>query len=87
LCEGIPGLLGNLQEGQVEEHFIDCLERIVLDCLCGEKLILLGKEGDWRSRNAIFGCYRGQHLTLDNRIDEEALKIKELVRNLRTNHG
>lgn len=64
------------------EHFIDGLERIILDCWCGEKLILLGEEHDWRSRNAIFRCYCGQNLTLDNRIDEEALKIKELVRNL-----
>ena len=69
------------------EHFIDCSESIVLDCRCGEKLILLGKEDDWRSRNAIFRCHCGESLTLDDRIDEEALKIKELVRDLRATYG
>lgn len=64
------------------EHFIDCTESIVLDCRCGEKLILLGREDDWRSRNAIFRCHCGEKLTLEDRIGEEALKIKELLRNL-----
>jgi hypothetical protein len=67
-------------------HFIDCSEIIVLDCRCGEKLILLG-EDDWRSRSAIFRCYCGENLTLDERIDEEALEIKELVRNLRATYS
>ncbi len=65
------------------EHFIDCSESNVLVCRCGEKLVLLGKEDDWRSRSAIFRCHCGENLTLDDRIDEEALKIEELVRGLR----
>jgi hypothetical protein len=71
----------------VPEHFIDCSESIVLDCLCGEKLILLGEEGDWRSRNAIFRYHCGEKLTLEDRIGEEVLKIKELLRNLEATHG
>jgi hypothetical protein len=71
-----------------EHYFIDCSKSIVLDCRhCGEKLILLGEEADWRSRNAIFRCHCGEKLTLDDRIDEEALKIKEFVRNLGTAYG
>jgi hypothetical protein len=56
----------------VTEHFIDCSETIVLDCRCGDQLILLGEEDDWRSRNAIFQCHCGEKLTLDDRISEEA---------------
>jgi hypothetical protein len=47
--------------------------QIVLECKCGEKLVLLGSEDDWRSRHAIFKCECGQNLTLDHRVDEEAL--------------
>ena len=66
------------------EHFLDCSESIVLNCRCGEELILLGRADDWRSRNAIFRCCCGENLTLEERTDEEALRIKELVRSLRT---
>ena len=68
-------------------HFIDCSESIVLDCRCAEKLILLGKEADWRLRNAIFRCCCGENLPLNDRMDEEAIRIEELVRNLRVTHG
>ena len=33
------------------EHFITCSKSIVLECRCGEKLILLGREG-----HTIFTC-------------------------------
>ena len=69
------------------EHFIDCSERIVLDCRCGQKLILLGKEDDWEARDAIFRCYCGENLTLNDRLDLEALRIKELVHGPRATDG
>lgn len=50
-------------------------EQIVLKCECGEKMVLLGSEDDWRSRRAIFKCECGQNLTLDHRVDEEALAV------------
>lgn len=65
------------------EHFIDCSEHIVLACRCGEQLIILGKEADWDTRDAIFRCYCGESLTLDDRTDREVLTIKELVRDLK----
>ena len=68
-------------------HFIDCTESIVLDCRCEEKLILLGREADWRLRNAISRCCCGENLPLNDRIDEEAIRNEELVRNLRVTHG
>ncbi len=40
---------------------------------CGEKLIILGPEEDWRSRCAIFVCEEGHKLTLDGRTEEEVL--------------
>ena len=39
------------------EHFITCSKSIVLECRCGEKLILLGREADWRKEgHTIFTC-------------------------------
>ena len=49
-------------------------EQIVLTCdECGEKMIFLGLEEDWRSRHAIFRCECGQKLALDGGADEEVL--------------
>lgn len=49
-------------------------QQIVLTCGdCGEKLVLLGSEEDWRSRYAVFACGSGHRLTLDGRADEEIL--------------
>ncbi len=57
------------------ERFVDYSERIVLGCGCGERVVLLGFEEDWRSRRAVFKCECGQKLTLDDRVDEGALAI------------
>ena len=49
-------------------------QQIVLTCEgCGEKLIILGPEEDWRSRRAVFVCEEGHKLTLDGRTEEEVL--------------
>ena len=49
-------------------------QQIVLMCEeCGEKVILLGPEEDWRSRRAVFVCEEGHKLTLDGRTEEEVL--------------
>jgi predicted RNA-binding Zn-ribbon protein involved in translation (DUF1610 family) len=50
-------------------------QQMVLECEgCGEKVILLGSEEDWRSRRAVFRCEGcGQKLTLDGRTEEEVL--------------
>ena len=36
----------------------------VLECVCSENLIVLGCEEEWHSRNPIFKCECGEHLTL-----------------------
>ena len=39
------------------EHFVTCSKAIVLECRCGEELILLGREEDWRSEErSVFEC-------------------------------
>jgi hypothetical protein len=60
-------------------------ERIVLECRCGEMMILLGREEDWRLEGqTIFECECGERLSIaDNRVDEEVLDIKQLIRGLR----
>jgi hypothetical protein len=72
----------------VREHSIDCPESTVLDCRCGEQLVLFGSEDDWNSRNAIFVCQQCEEkLTLDERIDEEAPRIEDPVHDVRATHS
>ncbi len=54
---------------------------VVLECACGEKLVLLGQEQDWREEGrAVFRCECGRELTLaEDRADERALGIGELL--------
>ena len=48
--------------------------QILLTCEdCGDKLVLLGSEEEWRSRHAVFTCGFGHKLTIDGRTDEEVL--------------
>ena len=48
--------------------------QIVLTCEdCGDKLVLLGSEEEWRSRHAVFTCGFGHKLTIDGRTEEEVL--------------
>jgi hypothetical protein len=69
--------------------FIECLGRIILWCgECGEALVLLGCEEDWRAQRTFFECHCGQKLTLANRHDggvltpEEERTVRELLRSL-----
>jgi hypothetical protein len=70
-------------------RFIECLGRIILWCgECGEALVLLGCEEDWRAQRTFFECHCGQKLTLANRRDggvltpEEERTVRELLRSL-----
>ena len=69
------------------ERFVSCSEPIVINCLCGERLILLGQEEDWYSeRRTVFECECGERLTLADRLDEEDEEVlgpKRLIRSLR----
>lgn len=66
---------------KLEERTLECSTRIVLECGCGERLILLGLEEDWCSEErTAFECRCGRNLTLADRLDEGDLAIKRLLR-------
>ena len=60
--------------------FVRCSGRILLECRCGERIVLLGLEEDWRSERTIFDCNCGARLTLADRVEEGARGIGELLR-------
>ena len=66
------------------ERFVTSSGRIILECNCGERLILLGHEDDWRSEPTVFRCECGQSLTLaGNRLVEGALGLEKLLGSFR----
>ena len=82
-----------MQPDSESEQFVLCSERTVLECKCGERVILLGLEEDWYLEGrTIFRCECGEELTLadsidedtDDDLDEEALGVRDLLRSLRT---
>lgn len=78
------------------ERFVLSSERLVLECQCGERLVLLGLEEDWYSEGRTsFECECGQKLTLADRLDEkgptlvgssdgEDRSVRELLRSLKS---
>lgn len=63
------------------DRYVDFSGRLLLECEeCGENLILLGLEDDWDSQPSNFECGCGKTLTLEDRVDEEALAIRKLMR-------
>jgi ribosomal protein S27AE len=68
---------------KMAERSIDASGRIVLVCSgCGELVILLGHENDWyREHRNAFGCSGcGKRLTLADRVDRKAYRIRTLLR-------
>lgn len=64
-----------------EERTVECSGRIVLECGCGERLILLGLEEDWLSEQRTgFECLCGKGLTLSNRLNEDVLAFRQLMK-------
>jgi hypothetical protein len=46
---------------------IECSDRIVLACQCGERIVLLGRPVDWYDEAHLeFSCECGETLTLDD---------------------
>jgi predicted SprT family Zn-dependent metalloprotease len=60
------------------EHFVICSKSIVLECRCGEKLILLGREADWKKEGrTVFACRRcGKKLSLADPFRRVSRRIK-----------
>ncbi len=64
-----------------EEHSLESSGRIVLECGCGERLILLGLEEDWRSEQRMeFERSCGKGLTFSDRLNEDVLEFRRLMR-------
>ncbi len=73
-------------EEEREDRYVECSGRLVLECKkCGEHLLLLGLDEDWRSAGVGFECECGQRLTLADRGDEEELAIRRLLERVQTN--
>jgi hypothetical protein len=59
---------------------IEASERIVLECGCGERLVLLGREDDWYAEGrGAFECGCGEELSLADRV-ERGPSIADLLR-------
>ena len=70
-----------MQQPSESDKTVPCSARIVLDCDCGEQLILLGLEEDWRSEQRTdFECSCGEALNLSNRLNEDVLAFRRLMR-------
>lgn len=53
---------------QAAGHFVLCSECVILKCVCGEKLVLLGLEEDlYAEGRTIFECECGRKVTLADR--------------------
>lgn len=47
----------HISEVLLKERVVDCSKSIVIECRCGEKLLLLGRKSDWRSEGrTVFKC-------------------------------
>jgi len=69
------------QPSSESDNTVECSGRIILECDCGERLTLLGLEEDWRSEQRTdFECPCGNSLTLSNRLNEEVLEFRRLMR-------
>ena len=66
-------------------RFVEFSERIVLECDCGEKVVLLGMEDDWDAHDDAFDCECGRKVTLADRADDEVASLRRLLRRDRAN--
>jgi hypothetical protein len=44
--------------------------RVVLDCGCGEKMVIFGRVEDWLPRDPVFRCACGERLTFSEDAKE-----------------
>lgn len=68
-----------------EDSFVEFSERIVLECDCGEKVVLLGMEDDWVSREEDLECECGRSVSLSDRADDEVANVRRLLLRDRAN--
>jgi hypothetical protein len=63
-----------MKRGSGAERFVPSTEQITLECGCGERLVLLGREYDWHLEgHTYFECECGERLAIsNNRVGEKA---------------
>jgi len=66
-----------MKHGSGPERFVCATGRITLECECGERRLLLGREDDWYLEgHTLFACKCGERLTItNNRVGEEATAV------------
>ena len=70
-----------MEQSSKPDKAVEWSDRIILECSCGDRRILLGLEKDWLTEErTAFGCRCGQILTLADRVDEEVLEFRRLMR-------
>lgn len=74
-----------MQPGSNPDRFVEFSERILLECDCGEKIVLLGMEDDWSAEDDVFECECGREVTLSDRADDEVASVMRLLRRDRAN--
>jgi hypothetical protein len=53
----------------MKEQVIECRDSIVLECECGERIVLLGRAVDWYDENRLeFSCECGRTLSLGDHL-------------------
>ncbi len=52
-------------------------ESLVLECGCGETVVIFGQVGDWLSRDPVFRCECGEGLTISDSDKEEYYASRE----------
>jgi hypothetical protein len=51
---------------------IECPDRLILSCLCGERVVLIGRPVDWYEEDRLaFSCECGKTLTLSDCLPED----------------
>ena len=61
-------------------HHSESSEHTILECKCGEEMVLPGLEEDWYSRRPVFRCACGERLIFTDRGDEEGFGSAGLPR-------
>ncbi len=67
----------SVSEIMSEEHFVTCSMSIVLECRCGEKLLLPGHTVDWRKEGrTVFQCSGcGEKLSLNDDVPKKRVSL------------
>jgi hypothetical protein len=70
-----------MEQSPESDKVVEWSDRIILECSCGERRILLGLEKDWLAEErTAFRCRCGEILSLADRVDEDVLEFRRLMR-------